>query len=183
MPARAASAAMRSPSVMPPVFDRSGCQMRIAPSASAPLEIETRVVILARRQRHAGQARGGLVVAPGMRRERLLQPRDVMSLEARRDSTQDIEIVGGVGVDHERDLGTQRLAHCTDPRAVVIDAVAHAQLERAEAARMQRRGLLGQGRRRLETQGNAAGIAVDGALLGAEQRVERQPGMLALHVP
>ena len=52
-----AIAAMRSASVMPPVFERSGCSMVIDAVLDHAVELEARVVVLAGGERHAAEAR------------------------------------------------------------------------------------------------------------------------------
>ena len=137
-------------------------------------------------------------------RDRLLDPIKLMRLHRAAHLDRDGRAPGAVDVDHQLGLRPQCLAHCGDPRQILLrldlaelglaDQLAQMGLGRrvaadlhlhaAEAAGAVALGLAGEigGRFALLVEA-AAGIGLDPVAAGAQQAIDRQLGDLAGDVP
>ncbi len=109
---------------MPPQLERSGSGKDTPPASIMRLELVDRVQVLAGRDRQAALARDPDVALDVVRNGRLLEPGDLMRGQRARCADRHVRAPAHVGIDHQREVGPEQLAHRADPLDVLGQTLA-----------------------------------------------------------
>ena len=170
----------------PPAAQVSGWMMSTARDDQQVAKAEARELAFAAGDRDRKRGFHRPVSRHILGRHRLLEPSDVVRLDHPAETDRGDGVVGMVGIDHQSDIGPDRLPHRARHRGILLDAEADLELHRLKSVRDIAGRLLGEIPQRIAgfapVETGRIGLHL-GAQRAAEQAVHGHAKMLSLDIP